>query len=93
MKKFFYRVNEGDTLLSLAERFSVPFNLIIKSNNLRSELSVGDLLYIEQPDCRLYTVEPFDTAESIGEKFGVSALKILSDNGVPYLFYGMVIVL
>ena len=91
MKKFFYRVKDGETLLSLAERFSVPFSFIKKKNNLRVEISAGDLLYIECPNCKKYIVQPFDTAESVGEKFGVCPQKILSDNGVDYLFYGLVI--
>ena len=91
MKKFFYRVKEGDTLLSLARKFSVPFSLIIKKNNLHAEISVGDLLYIESPDCITYAVQPFDTAESVGKKFNVSPQKILLDNGVYYLFYGLII--
>lgn len=93
MKKFFYRVKEGDTVLSVAKKFSVPFSIIIKENNLTSEISAGDMLYIEQNDCVLYAVKPFETAESVGEKFGVNAQKILLDNGVPYLFYGLNIII
>ena len=93
MKKFFYRVNEGDTLSGLALKFSIPMCWLIKSNNLTSEISAGDLLYVETSDRTLYRVNPFDTAESIGKRFGVSPDKILSENGVPYLFYGLIIVI
>lgn len=93
MKKFFYRVNSGDTLVSVAEKFSLPITSLIKLNALSSDISEGDLLYVESTEQTLYRVKPFDTAESLGEKFGVPPEKILSDNGVPYLFYGLLIII
>ena len=89
MKKIFYRVNEGETLLSVCEKLGVPPVVVIKENNLKSEIASGDLLYIEQTDCFIYKVTPFDTIKSISQKFGVSEEKILSDNKVPYIFYGL----
>lgn len=93
MKKFFYRVREGDTLTGLSIKFSIPICWLIKCNNLTAEVSAGDLLYVESVERALYRVKPFDTAESIGKKFGVSPEKILSENGVPYLFYGLAIMI
>ena len=37
----------------------------IKENNLKSEISSGDLLYIEKTDCFIYKVTPFDTVKSV----------------------------
>ena len=91
MKKFFYRVTEEDTVFSLSQKFSLSTLAIIKLNNLTCEISAGDLLYIETSDSVLYRVKPFETAESVGKKFNVSPEKILFDNGVPYLFYGLII--
>ena len=93
MKKFFYRVIEGDTLTSIATKFTLPVTLLIKLNALTNDVSAGDLLYVETTDRTLYRVKPFDTAELLGQKFGVSPKKILEDNGVPYLFYGLIIVI
>ncbi len=93
MKKFFYRVNSGDTLVSVAEKFSLPITSLIKLNALSSDISEGDLLYVESTEQTLYRVKPFDTAESLGKRFGVPPEKILSDNGVPYLFYGLLIII
>lgn len=91
MKKIFYRVNEGETLFSVCEKLGVPPVTVIKENNLKNEISFGDLLYIEQGDCFIYKVTPFDTAKSIAQKFGISEEKLLRDNNVPYLFYGLII--
>ena len=89
MDKFFYRVNDGDSVFSVAERFNVPTSLIIKQNNLMQDIEAGDLLYIESEPCTLYKVKPNDTAKSLSEKFGVSEEELLSKNGVPYIFYGI----
>lgn len=93
MKKFFYRVEPFETALSVSQKFSLPVTALIKQNNLRNEISEGDLLYIETDERTLYRVKPFETATSVGKKFNISPEKILSDNGVPYLFYGLIIYL
>ena len=91
MKKFFYRVVEGDSVLSIAKINGVTPNSIITQNALKEEISVGDLLYIEAEDCTLYSVKPHDTVDSVCKKFGVPKEKLLGDNGVDYLFYGLII--
>ena len=89
MKKIFYRVNDGETLFSVCEKVGVPPVAVIKENNLKSEISSGDLLYIEKTDCYIYKVTPYDTIKSISQKFGVSESEILQKNGVPYIFFGL----
>lgn len=90
MKKFFYRVEKGESVFGLSDKFSVPAFVIIKLNNLRREIEEGDLLYIEQePDRKIYSVKPCDTVESVAEKFCVAPQKLLDDNGAEYFFYGM----
>ena len=91
MENFFYRVENGDTVFSISDRFSVPPTTIIKTNNLKSEVSEGDLLYIQKINGCLYRVKPFETAFSVAQKFGTTEQKILQDNGVEYLFYGLII--
>ena len=91
MKKFFYRVVEGDSVLSVAKINGVTPNSIIVQNALKEEIDVGDLLYIEIDDSSLYAVKPQDTVDSVCKKFGVSKDKLLGDNGVDYLFYGLII--
>ena len=91
MKNFFYRVTETDTVFSVSKKFNLSPTSVIKQNNLKSEIECGDLLYIEKNEDLLYKVAPFDTPKSIAKKFNTTEEKILSDNGVPYLFYGLVI--
>jgi spore germination protein YaaH len=91
MKNFFYRVTAEDTLTSVCKRFSVPIGKLIKCNNLNCEIAEGDMLYIEKSNCRLYKVLPHDTLKSISARFNVPGYRILEDNAVPYIFYGLVI--
>jgi LysM repeat protein len=89
MKKFFYRVEENESLISVAEKFSIPPSILIKENNLKQEISTGDLLVIP-PFCgRVYKVQPQDTLDSISKKFKVEKEKILIDNALSYIFYGL----
>ena len=93
MEKFFYRVKEGDSVLSLAERFSVPPVLLIKDNNLTEEIQNGDVLFICKTRGRTYTAKPFDTVESVAARFNVSAERLKETNGTDYLFYGLTVVI
>lgn len=89
MKKFFYRVTEGDGIVSVAERFSASVTKLIKDNNLKREIEAGDMLFIETGG-ETYPVEPWDTMRSVARKFGVTEREIAQKNGdVPYIFYGM----
>ena len=91
MKKFFYRVESGDGVLSVAKKFKVSPTRLIKDNNLKEEIESGDMLYIERCDGVLYTVKPTDTLCSIAEKFNVCEQKILTDNDIEYIFCGLII--
>lgn len=93
MKKFFYRVGKGETVISIAARFNVPPITIINSNALRDEVSEGDVLFIEETDGKIYDVQPFDTISGVAEKFGVPPETIAAVNGVDYLFYGLKIII
>lgn len=91
MKKIFYRVQDGDSLSAISNRFNVPTFYVIKLNNLTAEVCSGDLLYLELLDRRTYTVGATDTLLSLSEKFNIPPQKLLEDNGVPYIFYGLTI--
>ena len=93
MKKFFYRVSKGDTATSIANKFKLSVTKLIASNSLYKEVQEGDILYIEIGEGKVYTVGVKDTLNSLSQDFGVSQEKILEDNGVPYIFYGLNIVL
>ena len=99
MKKFFYRFTEKDEIVSVAEKFGVPVTLLISLNELKEKPTEGDVLYIEKEDFegefsfKKYRVQPFDTLSSVAEKFGVSKEYISETNGVPYLFYGLTLLI
>ena len=93
MKKFFYRVGKGETVTALSAKFGVPPTVIVNSNALTQEVSEGDVLFIEETGGKIYTAEPFDTLDSVAEKFNVLPEEIARINGVDYLFYGLKIII
>ena len=93
MTKFFYRVQKNECVIDVCKRFNLTISQVVKLNGLKQEISCGDLLYLEREDanCNLYRVQPFDTPYSLAKKFKTNPEKILEDNGLEYLFYGLLI--
>ncbi len=92
MEKFFYRVQKGDTILSLCQKFSCSMGRLIFVNQLKEEVCAGDILLIER-EKNTYMVKPTDTIESIAKKFCLSPEFILQKNNIPYIFCGLIIAL
>ncbi len=91
MQNFFYRVKDGDSVISLSHRFNIPPHVIIKENNLAKEISCGDVLYLT-PCEKVYSVDIKDDLESIAEKFNMSASELSSINGgISMVYYGLLI--
>ena len=90
MEKFFYRVQSGDSVLSLCQRFNCSMGKLIFVNQLKMEISAGDILLIER-EKRVYMVKQCDTIEKIAKEFCLSPEQILEKNNIPYIFYGLVI--
>ena len=88
MKKIFYRVKSGDTLLSVCEFFSLSIASVIKDNMLESDIEEGDILVITKEE-NLYTVKPLETFYSVSKKVGASEEELRRLNPIPYLFYGL----
>ena len=88
MKKFFYRVNAFDTIFSISEKFRVPIGVLIFDNNLKQEVSEGDVLFISIPDGKKYHPTPLDDYKSVAEKINLSEDYLKEKNKAPYLFYG-----
>lgn len=87
MKKFLYRVESGDTVFSVASTFNIPVCVLIKLNNLKKEITAGDILYIESSE-KTYRVKLFDTLYSVAERFNVSENELKEKNGIEYIYYG-----
>lgn len=92
MKNFFYRVTAKDSLLGVCSKFNLSPGRVIKDNNLKKDIRAGDVLIIKKPECELYTVKPHESVKEVAEKFNTQAEKILSENGVEYLFCGLNII-
>ena len=91
MKKFFYRVQSSDSIISVSKKFNVPTYLLISENNLKCEISAGDILFIS-PCERTYHVQPLDTLEDIADKLLISKEKLCFLNGgITHVFYGLVL--
>ena len=93
MEKFFYRVNENETVFSLSQKFNIPPVIIVKENNLKKEIEVGDILIINKCNYTIYKVQPFDTIKTVAHKFNKTEKEILDKNNLPYLFYGLEIII
>lgn len=90
MKKFFYRVQDGDNAVKIAKRFGLCVFALIDGNNLKREVEAGDVLLIESRGGQEYTVKPFDTLSSVKKKFNVDDDVFYKNNGtVPYVFCGL----
>ncbi len=90
MKKFFYRVQQEDTLNSIAQKFNSPIGRLIFNNKLTKEVSAGDILFIEQVK-NVYLVKPLDRLEDLAKKFNQSPQEILQKNHLMYIYCGLLI--
>ena len=79
----FYKVQKGDTLLSIASDFGVSLNTIIWANGLRSEkITPGEELIILPVSGVLHEVKTGDTIEAIAKMYSVSPDKIINFNNI-----------
>ena len=92
MKKFFYRVLEGDTIQSLSHLFNLCPYKIIKDNYLVKEICPGDLLFIESLSEKTYIVKPFEDKFLLCKKFNLEIAEFNLKNGdIPYIFAGLLV--
>lgn len=52
----YYQVKSGQTLVKIAEFFSLPPTLIVKENNLKEEVYEGQILRMPKAQGNLYVV-------------------------------------
>lgn len=89
-----YVVQKGDTLYSIAQKYSTTPSAIINKNNLSSDyLAVGQVLTIpndvestgndeDVTDNNLYVVQRGDSLFSIASKYGVNVNDIIMENNL-----------
>ena len=82
-----HAVGEGETLLSIAEKYSLSSSTLVSVNKLSgAELSAGSILSIPPMDGTLCIVRSGDTLESIAAQYNpeLSAADLAALNGKPY---------
>ena len=74
-----YRVQEGDTISLIADRFGISVDTIVWENNLKSvnAIKVGQILNILPVTGVKYKVKRGETVNSIAKKHGVDAQNIV----------------
>jgi surface antigen len=78
-----YVVQPGDTVSSIASKFSVTSDSIMWSNNLRSNtLSAGNKLWIPPINGIVYTVQNGDTVDSLASKFRAGKEQLIAFNDI-----------
>ena len=86
MKYTVIRVGSGDTAGSLARKYNTTERSIFLLNN--PSFFEGERLIIRENSGGIYTVGPFDTADSIADKCGISKEKLIKLNGTDKFFLG-----
>lgn len=72
-----YKIQSGDTLSTLAEKFGISIETIKWANNLKGDsLTIGDELSIPPVSGLVYKVKPGDTIYSIAKYYRTDAQKI-----------------
>jgi len=79
-----YTVQTGDTISTIARRFSLNVNTVLWANNLNafSIIRAGDQLSIMPTDGFLYKVVRGDTIGKLAQTYDVSAEKIIASNSL-----------
>jgi surface antigen len=76
-----YIVQSGDTITSVAQKFSITSDSVRWSNGLSGNaLTVGAKLYIPPSEGVVYQVAAGDTPQSLATKYRASADRIAADN-------------
>jgi len=82
-KLVFYKVEEGDNLSSIAQKFGISTETIIWANNLKTQtIKPGDQLIILPVSGLLYEAKPNDDLISIANNFKVEVTEIIKANNL-----------
>ena len=80
-----YYCIEGDTLKSVANKFSTSEELLIKDNNLVCEIKAGDVIFVKRYK-KTYTVNVGDTAEAVANILNLSVDEMYRLNRINYIY-------
>lgn len=78
-----YVVKNGDTIDTIANRFGVSVNQLIRDNELTNPYNLipGEVIVIANPS-QIYTVQEGDTKEAIAASFNISVNELLRNNPI-----------
>lgn len=82
--KVIYRINKGDTIFSIARKYGLQPESILKENNLASSdlLSIGKTIQIPIPITHLYQLKPKETLWRIAKRYGITVELLLEINNI-----------
>ena len=88
-KEFYYRVQLGDNLAKICQKFNTSKQNILRNNN-EIDFYAGELIKITQNDFEIHHVAPTETLEKIASAHGVSvqSLKDFNNLQTNKLFIG-----
>ncbi|MBR1867335.1 MAG: LysM peptidoglycan-binding domain-containing protein [Clostridia bacterium] len=89
--RFLYRVEKGDSLESICERFHASKSYIVFLNCLTKEPLEGESLLIEKANGREYVVKPGDTLQKIAGGDEEALRRIMSENKIDEVYFGQTI--
>ncbi len=82
--KVIYRINKGDTIFSIARKYGLQPESILKENNLASSdlLSIGKTIQIPIPITHLYQLKPKETLWRIAKRYGITVEWLMEINNI-----------
>lgn len=86
--KFIYKVESGDTVFSIADKFHTTKELIIRLNALTEDVRVGEFIIIEKVQGEEYIVKPTDSLSQIAHNNDEKSFEIINKNKTDCLYAG-----
>ncbi|MBR2384353.1 MAG: LysM peptidoglycan-binding domain-containing protein [Clostridia bacterium] len=87
-KAFLYRVEVGDSLKTIADRFHTTQRVLVVVNGLESCPKVGEYLIVEKVDGVKYVTSPLDTLEKIANNNHEKIQEIKIKNKIDTIYVG-----
>lgn len=79
-------VEEGETLVSLCEKYCVSEHEVIRLNGLHAFPPPGTVLLLPPPAGKVYVVQPGETLSSVCKKYDMSEEEFAARNGDTFLY-------
>jgi LysM repeat protein len=82
--KVAYRINKGDTIFSIARKYGLQPESILKENALSTSdlLSIGKIIQIPIPVTHLYQLKPKETLWRIAKRYGITVEWLMEINNI-----------